>query len=207
MHIIPNVYATFGHMHFQRKEGIMKRGLLYVLLFFLITGLLCCTQDKAEDKKILCRINEYNLLVEDFQLQLAEELELDSEFKLTNKAKQNFLEELIGKELLIQKATKLKLDRKEKFVRAIERYWESTLIRDLMELKCEEISKRISVSEEEIDSRYKEMIKLGDPLPPLAEIRDQIRVGIKDEKKTRALEQWTNDLRSDAIVEIKQDLL
>lgn len=185
----------------------MKRGLLYFLLFHLLTGLPCCTQEKVEDKKILCRINEYDLPVEDFQLQLAEELELDREFKLTNKAKQNFLEELIRKELFIQEAKKQKLDRKEKFVRAIERYWESTLIRNLMDLKCEEISKRTSVSEEEIDSRYTEMKKLNDSLPPLAEIHDQLRDGIKEEKKTRSLERWINDLRSKAIVEIKQDLL
>ncbi len=185
----------------------MKRGLLYLLLFSLLAGLLCCTQEKAEDKKILCRINGYNLPVKDFQLQLAEELELDSEFKLTNKAKQDFLEELIRKELFIQEARKLKLDRKDKFVSAIERYWESTLIRDLMDLKCEEINKRITVSEEEIDSRYTEMKKLDNGLPPLAEIHDQVRDGIKEEKKTRTLEKWADDLRSKAIVEIKQDLL
>lgn len=149
----------------------------------------------------------YNLLVEDFQLQLAEELELDSEFKLTNKAKQAFLEELIRKELFIQEAKKLKLDRKENFVRAIERYWEATLIRNLMDLKCDEINKRISVSEEEIDSRYTAMKKLEDRLPPLAEIRDQVRDGIKEERKTRTLEEWVDELRSKAIVEIKQDLL
>ncbi len=185
----------------------MQRGLLYFLLFLPLTVLLCCTQEKAKDNKILCRINGYDLLVEDFQLQLAEELEFDREFKLTNKAKQAFLEELIRKELFIQESKKLKLDRKEKFVRAIERYWEATLIRNLMDLKCEEISKRISVSEEEINSRYTEMKKSENLLPPLTEIHDQIRDGIKEEKKTRTLEKWGNDLRSNAIVEIKQDLL
>ncbi len=185
----------------------MKRSLFYFLLFPLLTVLLCCIQEESEDKKILCSINEYNLLVEDFQLQLAEELELDREFKLTNKAKQIFLEELIKKELLIQEARKQKLDRKEIFVRSIERYWESTLIRNLMDLKCEEISKRVSVSEEEINSTYTEMKKEDDSLPPLLEIHNQLRDGIKEEKKTRALEKWIDDLRSKAIVEIKQDLL
>ncbi len=194
-------------MHFKRKEGIMKRGLLYFLLLLLITGLLCCTQETPEEKKILCRINEYDLIVDDFQLQLAEELELDSEFKLTNKAKQAFLEELIRKELFIQEAKKLKLDRKDKFVRAIERYWESTLIRNLMDSKCEEISKRITVSEEDIVSRYTEMKQLNDSLPPFEEIHEQLKDGIKEEKKTQTLEKWIEDLRSKAIVEIKQDLL
>jgi len=50
-------------------------------------------------------------------------LNLDREFKLTQKAKKDFLDQLIVKEVMIQEAKKRNLDRKEKFVRAIERYW------------------------------------------------------------------------------------
>ena len=120
----------------------MNKSLLYSLLFFLSLSLFCCSREKAEEGKILSRINDYNLTLDEFQYQLAAELELDKDFKLTNEAKKEFLEQLIRKELLIQEAKKLKLDRKDKFVRAIERYWESTLIRDLMDLKCQEIAKK-----------------------------------------------------------------
>ena len=102
---------------------------------------------------------------------------------------------------------KLKLDRKEKFVRAIERYWESTLIRDLMELKGEEISKRTYVSEEEIMAHYKKMKKFDGTLSPLSELQNQITKELREEKKTRMLEEWINDLRTKASIEIDQDLL
>jgi hypothetical protein len=91
-------------------------------------------------------INDYHLTLDEFQDQLAAELKLEKDFKLTEEAKREFLEGLIRKELLIQEAKRLKLDRKEKFVRAIERYWESTLIRDIMDLKGKEIAKKIFVS-------------------------------------------------------------
>ena len=185
----------------------MKRSPFYLLTVLLMISLLCCTQEKAEEKRILCRINDYDLPFDDFQLQLAEELELDHDFKLTQKARQEFLEELIRKELLIQEAKKLKLDRKEKFVRAIERHWESTLIRDLMDLKCDEISKKVYVSEEKINAHYNEMKNLNENLPSLGDMRDPIRQQLKQEKQTLMLEQWTRELRKRASIEINQDLL
>lgn len=121
----------------------MKAHFSYSLLFLLVLSLSCCSQEKSVESKILARINDYNLTLDEFHHQLASELEFDKDFKLTEEAKQKFLEELIIKELLIQEAKKLKLDRKIKFVRTIERYWESTLIRDLMDLKSKEIQKDI----------------------------------------------------------------
>lgn len=185
----------------------MKTSLHFLFIFLLLLSPFSCSQDRTEDGKILCRINECNLPIEEFQRQLAEDLELNSDFKLTQRAKREFLEELIKKELLIQEAKKLKLDREDKFIRAIERYWEATLIKDLMELKGEEISKRIFVSEEEIEARHKEMKKLDDGLPPLTEIHDRIGEDLKEEKKTRVLEEWINELKKNANIEIDEGLL
>ena len=113
----------------------MKAVFSYLLIFVLFLSLFCCAQEKKPESKVLCRINDYNLTVDEFQYQLAADLELDKDFKLTEEAKREFLEGLIKKELFIQEARRLKLDSKDKFIRAIERYWESTLIRDLMDLK------------------------------------------------------------------------
>ena len=185
----------------------MKKRSFYALIFLLSLQLFSCSQEKAEEGKILARINDYNLTLEEFQYQLAAELEMDRDFKLTKEAKKGFLEELIRKELLIQGAKKLQLDRKEKFVRAIERYWESTLIRDLMELKSKEITKRTLISQEETEARYKEMKKVGERPPPLEEIQEKVIKELQDEKKTRMLKEWIDGLRKEAKIEINQELL
>ena len=106
----------------------MKKGLFPPLIFVLLFFVICCAQEQTEKKEIVAKINDYELTLEEFEDQLATELNLDKDFKLTKEAKRDFLEQLIRKELLIQEATKLELDRREKFTRAIERYWESTLI-------------------------------------------------------------------------------
>jgi len=126
---------------------------------------------------------------------------------VTNEAKKGFLEQLIKKELLIQEAKKLNLDRKENFIRTIERYWESTLIRNLMELKGKEIVERVYVSQEEIEARYKEMQKSEEELSPLEEIQSKIAEEIKEQKKRKRLMEWINDLRKNARIEIDDKLL
>lgn len=192
----------------ERSIGIMRKHFLHSIMLFLLLSLFCCSEEKpARNSNILATINDYQLAVDEFQYQLAAELELDKDFKLTEGAKREFLEGLIRKELLIQEARRLKLDRKEKFVRAIERYWESTLIRDVMDLKSKEINKKIFVSQEEIEDRYKEMKVAEEGLPPLEEIQEKISNELKEKKKTRMLKEWMSDLREHAKIEIDQVLL
>ena len=132
---------------------------------------------------------------------------MDKDFKLTKEAKKQLLDQVIMKELMIQEAKRVELDRKEKFIRAIERYWESTLIRDLMEVRGQEIEKRTVISEDEIEAHYKEMKASKKQIPPLEKIREQIRKEIAEEKKSRMLKEWISGLRKKARIEINEELL
>ncbi len=185
----------------------MKHNIFYFILLSLCTCLLSCTQEKAEDGKTLARINDYNLSLDTFQREMAAELEMDEDFKLTDDAKKDFLERLIRKELLIQEAKRLKLDREERFVRAIERYWESTLIKNLMELKAKDISKKTYISENEIQKRYNMMKGSKEAFPPIEELHERIRKQLLDKKKSRVLKEWVDALRRDADIKINKELL
>ena len=185
----------------------MKKELLLPFLLVLPFFFFCCSQQQTEKKEILAKINNYELSLKDFEFQLVEELEMDQDFKLIKEARKEFLEQLIRKELLIQEAKRLKLDRRENFIRAIERHWESTLIRDLMELKGREISKRTVVSQEEIESRYKEMKQSDPECAPFKDMQEKVAAKIMEEKKRKRLVTWINGLRKDAKIEIDQELL
>jgi hypothetical protein len=134
-------------------------------------------------------------------------MEMDPEFKLTVKAKKAFLEQLIRKELMIQEAVRLKMDREEKFVKAIERYWQSTLIRDLLLHEGDDINQTTYISQEEIEARYLQMKKEEETDLDLKKVKDQIIAELKEEKKTKKLQNWVNDLRKNATIEIDQKLL
>ena len=178
-----------------------------VLITFTFFSL-ACTREKAEEGKVLARINDYHLTLAEFQDKLSAELELEDNYKLTRQAKLDFLEECIRKEILIQEARKRELDRKAEFIRAMERYWESTLIRDLLDLEGKDIARRAVVTQEEIEAFYaRTNEQMGTPPPPVTEIEAQLRREIKEQKKTEMLEEWMRSLREKARVEIDEDLL
>ena len=186
----------------------MRIRLISFLLLPLLFQLHCCAREEnKEEREILAKINDYTLTLDEFHTQLAAELEMDPDFKITEEAKKEFLEGLIRKELLIQEAKRRNLDRNDKFIRAIERYWESTLIRDLMEVKGKEIEKKTIVSQEEIQFRYENIRKSGAELPPLENIKEEISQKIMEQKKQKSLEEWINNLRRKADIEINNKLL
>jgi hypothetical protein len=181
----------------------------FVFLFFMLLSIqpLSCAKEEKESAEILAKINDYNLALKEFQSELAAELELERDLKLTQKTRREFLEGIIRKELLIQEAKKLHLDKQEGFVKTIERYWEATLIRDLMEMKGEEISKTILVSKEEVEEAYDRMKGAEERMPPLTEIEKEITRDLKEKKKTRLLKAWINELREKAKIEINEEVL
>lgn len=185
----------------------MKNILFYLLLLLLSLMFFSCSGEKSADTRVLASINDFDLTLNEFQVKLAAELEMDRELKLTKKARNDFLEEIIRKELLIQEAMRMNLDKKEKFIRAIERYWELTLIRDLMEVKGGEISQKVLISQEEIQDRYNQMKKQEPELEPFAELEEDIANELKDSKKTMALGKWIDELKQNAKIEINQELL
>lgn len=71
--------------------------------------------------------------------------------------KKQFLDDLVTREILIQEAKRLGLDREEPFRRSIQNYYEQTLLKNLTQKKMSDI--KVSVSEEEIASYYASMGK------------------------------------------------
>ncbi|MCB2147619.1 MAG: SurA N-terminal domain-containing protein [Deltaproteobacteria bacterium] len=181
-----------------------------IIMLAAITAIHACSPSPENDGdgKTLATINDYRLPRNAFQRQLASELELEKDYKLTEDAKKEFLETLIRKELLIQEAMRLKLDRKEAFKKSIEKYWESTLIRDLITLKSLEISETIYISQEEIADRYAELKKSAPNIGPLTEkLNEQLQQELKASKKTVKLDAWIGELRSRAKIKIDEALL
>ena len=72
-------------------RDVMQVILLIVLSFFLFT----CSRGKPDDSETLAEINDYRLTLREFQVKLANELEMDREFKLTREARKEFLDDII----------------------------------------------------------------------------------------------------------------
>ncbi len=185
----------------------IQRFLSFALMVLTASSFLCCSGGQEGQREVLARINNFELTLAEFERQLAREVELDADFRLTKEAKKTFLEEVIRKELLIQEAKKRGLDRKEKFIRSMERHWEATLIRDLVELKGAEFDERTYVSAEEVQNYYRAMAKSEKTLPPLDLIEKELTEDLMQKKKGARLEEWISDLQRKARIEVHEDVL
>ena len=185
----------------------MKRTVLFCLVVCLVSLQHGCSQENSKNGKVVAEINDYTLSLEEFDRKLVAELEMEGDYKLTSQGKLEFLNELIDQEILIQEAKILKLDQRQDFVRAMEKYWESTLIRDLLALKCEEIAAAIQVSSNEIEARYKTLLQSTGQVVPLQDVHQQLADEIREEKRARVLEEWLRSLREKSKIQINKELL
>ena len=132
-----------------------------IAIFFIgivISG--CNPHDKnCRPREVVARINNYCLTVDDFK---SEVMIAESNRSLSIDAaelKQELLQKLINKELLIQEAQKLNFDKEKPFMKEIERYWEQALLKFLFKKKSDELNSTIQVSKPEIEKEYQRMGK------------------------------------------------
>lgn len=115
-----------------RHKTFMLSAIL--LLAVVISG--CCGRvEKPAEERVVARINNYKMTVDDFKDELKHTF-FNEKGQLGNEA---VLDLAIKRELLVQEAQRLGLDKRASFMRTIERYWKQTLIKELLEKKTKEI--------------------------------------------------------------------
>ena len=181
------------------------RAVIFVLALFVLVSF--CGGKPGEDKKPIAKVNDFVIVDDAFRRELAASAYLRDSPGLSYEDKKKFLDAQIRKVLLIREATELGLDREEEFRQTIERYWEQTLIKTLLQQKSRDLEKDIIVTQEEIENRYQEMAQKKGDLPPLEKLVPEILEEIREEKKTKELESWINGLWAEAEIEIYEDNL
>jgi len=163
---------------------------------------LCSCSHDTEQEDYLLKVNHYQIGKADVDALLKFEAELDSNFYVGNDTRAEFIDSLIQKQLLIQEAKRQNFDQREKFRQTIQRYWESTLIRDLVAEKTEQIRKSVTVTKQEVEAYYqnnKEFLGAGS----FAELEPKLAKNVEDQKVSAELEAWIKKLRSQADIDIK----
>ncbi len=183
------------------KQCKVRRLFLLVILSTLVG---CSGSHDNDMGDVAATINDFKLSKKEFQLQLVKELEYDDTYKATAKAKKDFLKTIIQKELLTQEAKKRGLDRDEKFIAAIEKYWQATLIKHLMETKNKEIRHMVSVSDKDVQQMYEEQKSLNSKLPPFSDVEADITRAALEKKRGQVIEEWIQALHEKAEIKINQ---
>lgn len=124
----------------------MRRNFVWMMLIALSVICFCfgCSK-KDQDGKIIAKINNYSMTVQDLQ----DEIEHSPYTTRKENGLENILDLAIRKQVLIQEAQRQGLDRKQSFMKTIERYWEQTLIRELIQKESAIISQRVNKDKQE----------------------------------------------------------
>jgi len=127
----------------------------------------CCCKKESEGKaELVAEVNRYKMTVDDFR----DEARLTAATKYLpadrEKAKEELLDEIITKKVLLEEAQRQNFDKDKPFMKEIERYWEQALLKLLIKKKmaelgsAEELDKWISDLRKKANVRiYKENLK------------------------------------------------
>lgn len=170
----------------------------FLALFFILSG---CSRDATDIKEELLRVNDYTISRDEVASRLKFETELNSNFYLSQDSRTEFVKDLIQSQLLIQEAKRQKFDQSEKFRQTIQRYWESTLIRDLLAEKGAQLRKATVVTKEEVENYYQANREF---LPEAAseELQKELAKKIEDQKVSERLAAWIDELKAGAKIDI-----
>ena len=167
----------------------------YVMALGLIAALIAGCAKKSDKNQVVAQINNYSVTIEDFKHEAG--------MSIPGAAKELILQDIVTKELLLQEAQKMDLDKNRLFMKEIEDYWKQSLIKRLITIKGEEFLALSKISAEAIMAEYRRMSEENaGKIKPFAQIAGQIQEKLKIKKAQFLLDNWINYLRKNA--EIKK---
>jgi hypothetical protein len=192
---------TKGDLEKNRRNNMAKNK-PYIWCILLITAVCLpassCAKRPATDKTAV-KVNDYSITAAEFN-------ELFSEAKDqadTPEARKRFLDNLIMRKLLLQEAQGEGLDKQKDFLKAIENFWEQSLLKIVVDKKIQEVSRNITVTDKELEDYYNKWVQEHPgATKTFDEIRRSIKLPLLRKKQTMAVNTWVEDLKKKASIAI-----
>lgn len=182
---------------------MLKKKIKFVVLWGVLFSLLACDGPKESPSAGVIQVNDAVITLAEFTGQLTQEVNVDPGLDLSAESRDAFVDYLIQRELLIQEAMRLELDRQTEFIHSIQRHWQSTLIRNLLALKNKELGEQVLVTREEAQAYYAENKPQFDA--PFESARSRIVRRLKREKMEAAVARWIQSLKDAARIRVDQE--
>lgn len=154
---------------------------------------------KNTDEKIVIRINDYQMSLDNF-LQEYSELNLEQD---TLQSREAFIDNVITRKILLQEAQRQGLDKKKSFLREIERFWEQSLLKIVIDEKMKSLSDSLKVEDSEIQAFYSGWKKENpDDARTVADLKETIKWQLLKEKQDLLLEAWLKKMRDESKITV-----
>jgi Na+-transporting NADH:ubiquinone oxidoreductase subunit NqrC len=176
------------------------RGCNFVMMLALIAGLAIGCAKKPDKSQIVADINNYQVTVDDFNREMS--------MSIPDTGREQVLQDIIIKELILQEAQKMEMDKDKGFMKEIENYWKQTLIKRLIDKKGREFMAASDVSDEEAKAEYKFMRQEEGPgIGSYEKIKDEVRRTVMRKKAQVELDKWITGLRNSARIVTHESVL
>ena len=106
-------------------------------------------KDPTGEERVVAKINKYNMTIEDFR---------DSA-KSARGTKEEVLDQLIVRNILIQEAQKENFDKDKAFMKEIQGYWEQALLKLLIKKKTAEFSASFKGDKVKVEAAMRRWVK------------------------------------------------
>lgn len=174
-------------------------------LFFILP--FSCSERPSHEEKPLAQVNDFVITQADFIRELSASARLRDDIGVSQTDREECLNTRIRKELLIQAAISQGLDKEDEFRQAIEKFWEQTLITELLRRESVRLEREVIVTKEELEDQYREMARNDPGTPPFGELVRTIEKNIRETKKTKAMEAWVDRLWKNAKITVHEENL
>ncbi len=153
----------------------------------------CSGEAGGGAESVVLKVNGYSMTLAEFEDKLASDHRMSEDYKKSAEGRREYLETLVEKELLIQAAIAMQLDRKEKFVATIERHWETTLVNQLRAVKEQELSRQGYPKPADARRYYEKMKEQHPELPSFAAVQDRISKDMRQGEVQKLLDRMVAD--------------
>ncbi|MCX5657778.1 MAG: hypothetical protein NTZ48_06100, partial [Candidatus Omnitrophica bacterium] len=121
--------------------------------------------------------------------------------------KARLMEDLINRKLILQEAERLGLSNDKEFLKSIERFYEQSLLKIVIDKMSNKFSSDVKVLDNEVEAFYNDLKQKGLIQKPLAEAYKEIKWQLMRRKQVAAFEKWGEELHKKAKIEIDKKAL
>jgi len=138
----------------------MNKNLLLSLLLVSSTLTLTACKPAPPEQATVAMVNGAPISVDEFKREAARASERYPELTALSGSREALgmvLDSMITRKLMVQEAAKRGLSEEREFLDTIKMFWEQTLIKKLIDTRSKELSKGLSISDEETDRYHRRM--------------------------------------------------
>lgn len=167
-------------------------------LIIILLGISCAPKEEA-----VISIGQIKITKAEFERDFAK-------FNLskpdTNQARQEFLDNLINRKLILREAENRGLDKEESFLEDVQDFWEQALLKRAVDKKAKELFLTIKIGDDEIRDFYNAN-KDKFSGKTLEDVYPEIRLVIFKEKQKKSVGDWMSALKKQANIKINYKVL